>query len=131
VANLISLAQSKNSSISEMAASLLRFLVVEQKNVLREAIVKLGSFPNHEVFKDVRETHNTIRLDDGSALCLEDELERFLDAIGEENVECLEDLANFTQQLSTRKSELQKLHQKLQSPYPENGANILHRLIFR
>ncbi|KYN37415.1 Serine-protein kinase ATM, partial [Trachymyrmex septentrionalis] len=132
VANLIGLAQSKNSSISEMAASLLRFLVVEQRNVLREAIAKLGSFPNHEVFKDVRETHNTIRLDDGSALCLEGELERFLDAIGEENAECtLEDLANFTQQLSTRKSELRKLHQKLQSPYPEDGANILHRLIFR
>ncbi|EGI58185.1 Serine-protein kinase ATM, partial [Acromyrmex echinatior] len=132
VANLIGLAQSKNSSISEMAASLLRFLVVEQRNVLREAIAKLGSFPNHEVFKDVRETHNTIRLDDGSALCLESELERFLDAISEENAECtLEDLANFTQQLSMRKSELRKLHQKSQSPYPENGANILHRLIFR
>ncbi|KYQ49759.1 Serine-protein kinase ATM, partial [Trachymyrmex zeteki] len=132
VANLIGLAQSKNSSISEMAASLLKFLVVEQRNVLREAIAKLGSFPNHEIFQDVRETHNTIRLDDGSALCLEDELERFLDAMGEENVECtLEDLANFTQQLSTKKSELRKLHQKLQSPYPEDGANILHRLIFK
>ncbi|XP_012534493.1 serine-protein kinase ATM isoform X2 [Monomorium pharaonis] len=132
VANLIGLAQSKTSSVSEIATSLLRFLVVEQKDVLREAIAKLGSFPNHEVFRDARKAHNTIRSEDGSALRLEDELERFLDAMSEENAECtLEDLTNFTQQLSMRKSELRELHRKLERPYPEDGASILHRLIFK
>ncbi|KYM98451.1 Serine-protein kinase ATM [Cyphomyrmex costatus] len=132
VANLIGLAQSRTSSISEIAASLLRFLVVEQRNVLREAIAKLGSFPNYEIFRDVREAHNAIRLDNESALCLESELERFLNAMSEENAECtLEDLANFTQQLTMRKCELRELHQKLQRPYPEDDINILHRLIFR
>jgi len=132
VANLIGLARSKMSSVSKIAASLLRFLVVEQRDVLREAIAKLGSFPNHEIFRDAREAHNAIRLEDGSTLCLVDELERFLDAMNEENAECtLEDLANFTQQLSTRKNELRELHRKLERPYPEDGASILHRLIFR
>lgn len=131
VANLIGLAQSKASNVNEIAVSLLRFLVVEQRDVLREAIAKLGSFPNHEVFQDVRKAYDTVRLESGSALCLEDELERFLDAMNEENTECtLEDLVNFTQQLSMRKRELRELHQ-LERPYPQDGAGILHRLIFR
>lgn len=132
VANLIGLAQSKTSSVSEIAVSLLRFLVIEQRDVLQEAIAKLGSFPNHEIFRDVKKTHNSVRSENGSALCLEDELKRFLDAISEENAECtLEDLTNVTQQLSTRKSELRELHRKLEKPYPEDGASILHRLIFK
>lgn len=132
VANLIGLAQSKVSGVNKIAVSLLKFLVVEQKDVLREAIAKLGSFPNHEVFRDVRESYDAVKLENESALCLEDELERFLDAMSEENAECtLEDLTNFTQQLSTRKRELRELHRKLERPYPEDGANILHRLIFR
>lgn len=132
VANLIGLAQSKTHSVSEIAASLLEFLVVEQTDVLREAIAKLGSFPNHEIFRNAREAHNAVRSRNGSVLCLEDELERFLDAMSEENAECtLEDLTNFTQQLSTRKSELRELHRKLERPYPEDSAGILHRLIFK
>lgn len=132
VANLIGLARSKASVINEIALSLLKFLVAEQRDVLREAIAKLGSFPNHEVFRDAREAHDAVRSENGSALCLEDELERFLDATSEENAECtLEDLVNFTQQLSTRKRELRELHRKLERPYPEDSANILHRLIFR
>ncbi|XP_011860130.1 PREDICTED: serine-protein kinase ATM isoform X2 [Vollenhovia emeryi] len=132
VANLIGLAQSKASSVNEIAVGLLKFLVVEQRDVLREAIARLGSFPNHEVFQDARESYDAARTESGSALCLEDELERFLDAMSEEDAECtLEDLANFTQQLSTRKRELRELHRKLERPYPEDGANILHRLIFR
>jgi len=132
VANLIGLAQSKASNVNEIAVSLLRFLVVEQKDVLREAIAKLGSFPNLEVFRDVRKAYKTVRLEGGSALCLKDELERFLDAMNEENAECtLEDLVNFTQQLSIRKRELRELHRKLERPYPQDGASILHRLIFR
>lgn len=132
VANLIGLAQSKASNVNEIAVSLLRFLVVEQKDVLREAIAKLGSFPNLEVFRDARKAYETVRLEGGSALCLEDELERFLDAMNEENTECtLEDLVNFTQQLSIRKRELRELHRKLERPYPQDGASILHRLIFR
>lgn len=132
VANLIGVAQSKASDINEIAANLLRFLVVEQRDVLREAIVKLGSFPNHEVFQDARESYDVIRSENESALCLEDELERFLNVMNEENAECtLEDLVNFTQQLSTRKKELRELHRKLERPYPEDGASILHRLIFR
>lgn len=132
VANLISLAQSEAGVINEIAVSLLKFLVVEQRDVLREAIAKLGSFPNHEIFRDAREAYDAVRSEDGSALCLEDELERFLDTMSEENAECtLEDLVNFTQQLSTRKRELRDLHRKLERPYPEDGASILHRLIFR
>ncbi|XP_019882077.2 serine-protein kinase ATM isoform X2 [Camponotus floridanus] len=133
VANLVGLAQSNTSSVNRIAANLLKFLVVEQKNVLREAIAKLSSFPNHEVFWDAKEARNAIRSEkDRSTLCLEDELEGFLDAISEENAECtLEDLANLTQQLSTRKRELKELHRKLERSYPEDGTSILHRLIFK
>lgn len=134
VAKLIGLAQrTDQNDASNIAGSLLRFLVVKQKDALQEAIAKLGSFPNHEIFRNVRETHNIIRSKKaGDTLCLEDELERFLDAISEENAECtLEDLAELTQQLSTRKRELRELHRKLGSPYPEDGANILHRLVFK
>lgn len=133
VVNLIGLAQSNTSSVNQIVANLLKFLVVEQRDVLREAIAKLSSFPNHEIFWDARETHNAIRSEkDRIALCLEDELERFLDAISEENAECtLEDLANLTQQLSTRKRELKELHWKLERSYPEDGTSILHRLIFK
>ncbi|KMQ89559.1 serine-protein kinase atm [Lasius niger] len=131
VADLIGLAQSSTSG--GVAASLLNFLVVEQRDVLREAIAKLSSFPNHEIFRDAREARNAVRSEkDRAALCLEDELERFLDALSEENAECaLEDLANLTQQLSTKKRELRELHRKLERPYPEDSANILHRLIFK
>lgn len=133
VANLVGLAQSNTSSVNRIAANLLKFLVVEQKDVLREAIAKLSSFPNHEIFWDAREARNVIRSEkDRTTLCLEDELERFLDAISEENAECtLEDLANLTQQLSTRKRELKELHRKLERSYPEDGTSILHRLIFK
>ncbi|XP_070172770.1 serine-protein kinase ATM [Polyergus mexicanus] len=133
VANLIDLAQSNTNNINRVAANLLRFLVVEQKDVLQEAIAKLSSFPNHTIFRDVREARNIIRSEKNrTALYLEDELARFLDAISEENAECtLEDLANLTQQLSTRKTELRELHRKLERPYPEDGASILHRLIFK
>lgn len=131
VADLIGLAQS--SMNGAVAVSLLNFLVVEQRDVLREAIAKLSSFPNHEIFRDAREARNAVRSEkDRTALCLEDELERFLDALSEENAECaLEDLANLTQQLSTKKRELRELHRKLEKPYPEDSANILHRLIFK
>lgn len=133
VANLVGLAQSETSSVNRIAADLLRFLVVEQKNILREAIAKLSSFPNHEVFWDAREARNAIRSEtDRSALGLEDELERFLDAVSEENAECtLEDLVNLAQQLSTRKRELKELHRKLERSYPEDGTSVLHRLIFK
>lgn len=133
VADLIGLARSNtNSGVNRVAASLLNFLVVEQKDVLREAIAKLGSFPSHEIFRDAREARNAVRSEkDRIALCLEDELELFLDATSEENAECtLEDLANLTRQLSTRKRELRDLHRKLERPYPD-GANILSRLIFK
>lgn len=133
VANLIGLAQSNTSSVNRIAANLLSFLVVEQKDVLREAIAKLSSFPNHEIFWDARKARNAIRSEkDRIGLCLEDELERFLDAISEENAECtLEDLTNLTQQLSTKKRELKELHRKLEKSYSEDGTSILHQLIFK
>ncbi|XP_012222718.1 serine-protein kinase ATM isoform X2 [Linepithema humile] len=131
VTNLIGLAQTATGGSGEIAANLLKFLIVEQKDALREAIVKLGSFPKHEIFRDAREAHYAVRSErDEIALCLADELERFLDAIGEENAECtLEDLTNLTQQLSIRKLELRKLHRRLESSYPKNS--ILQQLIFR
>ncbi|KAL6424274.1 hypothetical protein ACFW04_009833 [Cataglyphis niger] len=133
VANLIDLAQSNTSNVSQITARLLKFLVVEQKDFLQKAIAKLSSFPNHTIFRDVREARNAVRSENyKTALCLEDELARFLDAISEENTECtLEDLVNLTQQLSIRKTELRELHRKLERPYPEEGASILHRLIFK
>lgn len=131
VMNLIGLAQTATGGGSEIAANLLKFLIVEQKDPLREAIAKLGSFPNHEIFRDAREAHNAVRLErDGIALCFADELERFLDVMNEENAECtLEDLTNLTQQLSTRKLELRELHRRLENPYSEDS--ILQQLIFR
>ncbi|XP_011642127.1 serine-protein kinase ATM isoform X1 [Pogonomyrmex barbatus] len=132
VANLIGLVQSDANGIGEVTADLLKFLIVEQRDVLREAIAKLGTFPNQEVFQNARRIHNSIRSENGAVLCFEDELEHFLDATNEENVECtLEDLVNLTQQLTMRKKELRELHRKLERPYPENDASILHRLIFR
>lgn len=129
VANLIGLAQT--ASNAEVALSLLGFLIVNQRDVLREAIAKLSSFPNLEIFQGVRKAHKTVRYANGTA-CLEDELERFLDAMSDENAECtLEDLANLTQQLSTRKRELKELQRKLERPYPEDGASILHQVIFK
>lgn len=130
VTNLIGLAQAANGG-SKIAVNLLEFLVVEQKVALREAIVKLSSFPNHEIFWNVREAHSTVKsAQDGFELYLADELESFLNAIGEKNAECtLEDLTNLTQQLSTRKSELRELCRRLESPYSENS--VLQKLIFK
>ncbi|XP_011154175.2 serine-protein kinase ATM [Harpegnathos saltator] len=129
IANLIGLAQ--NASSAEVALNLLQFLIMEQKDILHESIAKLSSFPNLEIFRKVREAHKAVKYADG-AVCLEEELERFLDAMSDENAECtLEDLANLTQQLSTRKKELKELHRKLERPYPEDGVNILHQIIFK
>ncbi|XP_014473077.1 PREDICTED: serine-protein kinase ATM [Dinoponera quadriceps] len=129
VANLIGLAQSASSA--EVALGLLKFLIVEQREVLHESVAKLSSFPNLGIFREVREAHEGVRYADG-AVCLEEELERFLEAISDENAECtLEDLVNLTQQLSTRKKELKELHRRLERPYPEGGVNILHQVIFK
>lgn len=130
VANLIGLMQASSDNVEVAAGCLLKFLIVERKDVLREAIAKLGSFPNHEVFRDAREACNTVKSkQNGVAVSLEDELEHFLDAMSEENVECtLEDLASLTQQLSTRKRELRELRRK--SP-KDCTNNILYRLIFK
>lgn len=129
VTNLIDLAQS--ASGAKVALSLLEFLIVKQRDVLRESIAKLSSFPNLEIFRKVRETHKAVRYADGTVR-LEEELERFLDAMGDENAECtLEDLVNLTQQLLTRKKELKELHRRLERPYPEDGVGILHQVIFK
>lgn len=129
VASLIGLAQ--NASSAEVALNLLEFLIVEQRNVLRESIAKLSAFPNLDLFQRVRETHEAVRYANGQVR-LEEELERFLDAMSDENAECaLEDLANLTQQLSTRKKELKELHRRLERPYPEDAVGILHQVIFK
>lgn len=129
VANLIVLAQ--NAYSAEIALSLLKFLIVEQKDVLRESIAKLSSFPNLEIFQNIREVHKAVRYADG-AVRLEGELELFLNAMSDENTECtLEDLANLTQQLSTRKKELKELHRRLERLCPEDGVSILHQVIFK
>ncbi|XP_020292169.1 serine-protein kinase ATM isoform X3 [Pseudomyrmex gracilis] len=128
VANLIGLTQASSGDVQVAAACLLKFLIVEQKDVLREAIAKLGSFPNHEVFRDAREAYNAVK-SKPNGVCLEDELEHFLDAMSEENAECtLEDLASLTRQLSTRKRDLRELRRK--SP-KDCANNILYRLIFK
>jgi len=131
VTKLIGLAQKTNHT-GDITANLLRFLVVEQKNALWQVIAKLSSFPDCEVFRDARETHNIIRSKKNDVmLCFDDELERFLDAIDEENAECtFEDLADLSQQLSTKKKELRELHRK-ERLYPEESTNILHRLVFK
>lgn len=131
VANLIGLAQTASSA--DVALDLLKFLIVEQHDTLREAIAKLSSFPNLEIFQEIKKAHKSIRYEaNGTAVCLEDELERFLNAMSDENAECmLEDLENLTQLLLTRKKELRELHRKLDGTYLEDDTSILYQMIFK
>lgn len=132
VANLIDLAQQIPSTI-EIVSNLLRFLIVEQTDVLQEAIANLNSFPNLDIFKDIRQVRNIVRYKDDGAMCLRDELKRFLRVINDKNAEyILEDLMYLTKRLSTNKRELNELHRNVDnSNFQENNVGILHQLIFK
>ncbi|XP_024944918.1 serine-protein kinase ATM isoform X2 [Cephus cinctus] len=117
------------------AEELLKYLIVDKKEILSTAIQKLDSFPNHEAFREMREVHDSLRYSNYSAHRLEKEIEHFLKAGNKKNLNCsIEGLSHLRHQLSAKKSELKNMYNHLEGlrGFAEDCASsLLHKLIYR
>lgn len=132
VATLIPIVQTEEMPI---ALKVLDFLLIDQKEVLCDAIEKLNSFPNVPVFQEIRSVHNALKYKTKRLYSLEEEVRHFLNSVADSNVNySIEDVSHLQLQLSTRREELQKLYDKLETSrgLPEDyDSSVLHWLIYK
>ncbi|XP_053981121.1 serine-protein kinase ATM isoform X1 [Hylaeus volcanicus] len=132
VITLISIAQAEKMPIT---LDILSFLLIEQKEILCGAIEKLNSFPNVPIFREIRNVHNSLKYKREKTYSLEEEVQHFLKSLVDKNVNySIEDISHLRLQLSTRKEELQKLYNKLETMrgFAEDCASsMLHQLIYK
>ncbi|XP_076172316.1 serine/threonine-protein kinase tefu isoform X2 [Ptiloglossa arizonensis] len=132
VVTLIPIAQVEKMPI---ALNILNFLLIDQKEILCEAIVKLNSFPNVPIFEKIRNVHNTLKCKTGKTCNLETEIQHFLKSLVDKNINySLEDISHLRLQLSVKKEELQELYNKLETfrGFAEDCASsMLHQLIYK
>ena len=128
VRTLIPLASSDESSI---ALQTLRFLIVEQKEVLSDLIQKLNSFPLSLQFKEIRDIHESLK----RKYTLESEIEHFLTVTDEINLSSnVSSLLLLKGKLLENREELNHMYRKLENMrgFAEDCASsILHQLIYR
>ncbi|XP_066601781.1 serine-protein kinase ATM-like [Prorops nasuta] len=135
VTSLIAIISEKHATKQkEIVLKILKFLIVEQKSLLRDAIQKLNSFHNNEIFKDIQEVYNELR-NKQSTYNLEEKIQHFLNATNEKDIHCSPDsILHLKDQLSEYKIELQEIYNKLQIFYDMNNEpahSIIHQLIYR
>lgn len=132
VITLIPIAQTGKMPI---ALDVLNLLLIDQKDVLCNAIEKLNSFPNIPIFQEIRNIHNALKCKTEKTYTLEDEIQHFLNSLVDKNVNySTEDISHLQLQLSTRKKELWKLYDKLETirGFAEDYASsMLHQLIYK
>ncbi|KZC09469.1 Serine-protein kinase ATM [Dufourea novaeangliae] len=114
---------------------ILHYLLIEQKEILHNAIEKLNSFPNVPIFQEIRNVHNALKYTAEKKYSLEEEIQHFLNSLVDKNINySIEDISHLRQQLSTRKEELQALYNKLETlrGFAEDCASsMLHQLIYK
>ncbi|XP_076687337.1 serine/threonine-protein kinase tefu isoform X2 [Andrena cerasifolii] len=132
VATLIPIVQTDEMPI---ALKILDFLLIDQKEILCDAIEKLNSFPNVPVFQEMRSVHNALKYNTERLYSLEEEVRHFLNSLVDRNVNySTEDVSHLQLQLSTRGEELQQLYDKLETSrgLPEDyDSSVLHWLIYK
>lgn len=115
------------------ACDVMNFLIVKQNDVLGDAIERLDSFPDDEVFQEVREIHTKLSYKMKQKQCLENEIQDFLNIRGESTDNCsVDEIEHLTEQLSKNKTGLKELYQRLRSVqrFSEDCvSSILHQLI--
>ncbi|XP_029040439.2 serine-protein kinase ATM [Osmia bicornis bicornis] len=114
---------------------ILKFLLINHKETLCDAIKKLNSFPNIPVFQEIRNVHNNLKCKTERICSLEEEIQYFLNAVIDKDINCsIEDIVHLRIQLSMRKKELRELYNKFDKfrGFTEDCASsILHRLIYK
>ncbi|KAK2581050.1 hypothetical protein KPH14_006093 [Odynerus spinipes] len=126
ITSLVLVAQMEKTST---ALNVLEYLIVEQKELLSDAIAKLNVFPKVLKFQKIWEVHNSLKYQDENIYNLEKEIRHFLDATDQNIVSCnLESLSYLKLQLSTRRDELQAMYNRLDSDSMGN-YNLLHQFV--
>ncbi|XP_076661502.1 serine/threonine-protein kinase tefu isoform X2 [Halictus rubicundus] len=132
VMTLIPIAQAEKGSVT---LEILNFLLIEQKDILSDAIEKLNSFPNVPIFHEIRNVHNALKYKSEKTYTLEEEVQHFLNSLIDKNINySIEDILHLRQQLSTRKEEFQVLYNRLETlrGFAEDCASsMLHQLIYK
>ncbi|XP_076381605.1 serine/threonine-protein kinase tefu isoform X2 [Megalopta genalis] len=132
VTTLIPIVQAEKMPVT---LEILNFLLIEQKDMLNDAIEKLNSFPNVPIFHEIRNVHNALKYKTGKIYTLQEEVQHFLNSSIDKNINySLEDILHLRQQLHTRKEEFQVLYHKLETlrGFAEDYASsMLHQLIYK
>ncbi|XP_055323121.1 serine/threonine-protein kinase ATM isoform X2 [Sitodiplosis mosellana] len=128
VSILMPITKSKSPpKICEAGMHLLRFLIVEQRDVLKTAIGQLDSFPKLEEFNELSQIQSDVKYN-GKTFTLLDEIEYFLSV----DKRKIEGLLSLKEHLSNKKNELEDIYKML---YDTRGfsedceRSPIHRLI--
>ncbi|KAF4528155.1 hypothetical protein B566_EDAN016919, partial [Ephemera danica] len=116
---------------STKAISVLEFIVVENRDVLKKVIEKLDPFPNGEKFQQLQTVFHEVKYG-MQEYSLEDEIEHFLNAGTSGQEDRTEGLVHLRGQLSTRKPELKRMYSHLallRGFSEECELSVLHKLI--
>ncbi|XP_012149187.1 serine/threonine-protein kinase tefu isoform X2 [Megachile rotundata] len=118
-----------------IALEILKFLLIDHKEALGDAIKKLNSFPNISIFEEIRHIHNDLKCKNEKVFSLKEEIQHFLNVMVDKDINCnIDDIIHLRIQLSTRKQELQELYSKFEKfrGFAEDCASsILHQLIYK
>lgn len=131
VITLIPIIQMENIPTS---LEILQFLIIDQKEILYDAIEKLNLFPKDPIFLDIRNIHYNLKYKAKKICSLEEEVQHFLNTSDKCIHYSVEDVAHLHIQLSTRKEELRKLYDKLEIFHGFFGdctSNILYQLVYK
>lgn len=132
VITLIPIIQMENIPIS---LEILQFLIIDQKEILYDAIEKLNLFPKDPIFLDIRNIHYNLKYKAKKICSLEEEVQHFLNTTSDKYIHySVEDVAHLHIQLSTRKEELRKLYDKLEifhGFFDDCTSSILYQLVYK
>ncbi|CAL7943643.1 unnamed protein product [Xylocopa violacea] len=132
VVTLVPIVETENIPV---AINILQFLLIDQKDVLCDAIEKLHSFPNIPLFKKIRTIHNNLKYKTKKIYSLAEEVQFFLSTtIDKGTCYSVEDIAYLRRQLSTRKEEVRELYNKLETfrGFSEDCvSSMLHQLVYK
>ncbi|CAK9801500.1 Serine-protein kinase ATM [Anthophora quadrimaculata] len=125
------------AQIGDLPVSLeiLEFLLIDEKELLHDAIKKLNSFPNIPIFQKIRNVHNALKYRTEEVYSLKKEVQYFLNTMIDKDIRCsVEDITHLRIQLSTRKKELWELYNKLETfrGFAEDcSSSMLHQLVYK
>ncbi|XP_076001414.1 serine-protein kinase ATM isoform X2 [Genypterus blacodes] len=114
-------------AISQQVLSLLRFLVIENKQKLKDSICKLEPFPDRPEFRELRSVQNTLKYNTGT-FTLRQEIVHFLSVTSCDSLPLtrLEGLKELTRQLHDNKGQIREL---LKECHADPTHSVLVKLV--